>query len=228
MIETLPIYVPLLFIATVLITLVWFYKAAELRRLLFLIMFWAVAQSFIALNLLYVNEDAMPPRLMLGMLPILLAIPVFFLTKRGRRFMDNINLKTLTWMHIIRIPVEITLAMLYHEEMISVLQTFEGTNFDIFSGITAPLMAWYAFKGGEVKKKLLLGWNILCLALLLNVVITSALALPSPMQQLAFDQPNVGILYFPFILLPTVVVPIVLFAHLVAIRRLTKKNTSQT
>jgi len=37
---------------------------------------------------------------------------------------------------------------------------------------------------------------------------------------LAFDQPNIAVLYFPFSWLPTYVVPVVLFCHLAALRKL--------
>ncbi|MEJ2005148.1 MAG: hypothetical protein P8X57_09335 [Cyclobacteriaceae bacterium] len=110
--------------------------------------------------------------------------------------------------------------MLYYNGAVSVYMTFEGTNFDLISGITAPIIAGLAFHAGRPNTILLLWWNIICLLLLLNVVITAAFALPSPMQQLAFDQPNRAILYFPFNLLPTVVVPLVLFGHIAAIKRL--------
>ena len=40
------------------------------------------------------------------------------------------------------------------------------------------------------------------------------------MQQFGFEQPNVAILHFLFVWLPGVVVPLVLLAHVVAIRRL--------
>ena len=53
---------------------------------------------------------------------------------------------------------------------------------------------------------------------------SAALALPSPMQKIAFEQPNLAVMFFPFNLLPAVVVPLVLLAHLTAIRRLTIKN----
>jgi hypothetical protein len=102
--------------------------------------------------------------------------------------------------------------------------TYEGTNFDLFSGVTAPVVAYLCFRDSSIKTRLLLAWNIICLLLLLNVVITSALAVPFPFQQLSFEQPNIAILYFPFSLLPTVVVPLVLFAHLAAIYRLWRTN----
>ncbi|HLL95226.1 MAG TPA: hypothetical protein VK404_09645, partial [Spirosoma sp.] len=44
----------------------------------------------------------------------------------------------------------------------------------------------------------------------------AALAAPTPFQQIAFEQPNIGILYFPFVWLPSVVVPLVLMAHVSA------------
>jgi hypothetical protein len=44
------------------------------------------------------------------------------------------------------------------------------------------------------------------------------------LQQFGFDQPTVAVLYFPFIWLPGIVVPLVYFSHLVAIRRLLKER----
>jgi hypothetical protein len=73
-------------------------------------------------------------------------------------------------------------------------------------------------------KTLLLAWNFICLGLLLNIVINAALSIRSPVQQFAFDQPNIAVLHFPFVLLPSFIVMIVLFSHLVAIQRLLKKK----
>ena len=186
---------------------------------------WTILQIILGLSGMYQNTEAMPPKMMLfGIFPTLIFIGFTFLTRKGRAFIDQVDLKTLTYFHSIRIPVEIVLALLFHQGVVAVYMTFEGTNFDFFSGITAPLVAYYAFRTAKKKKKLLLWWNIICLLLLLNVVITAVFAFPSPFQKLAFDQPNIAVLYFPFNLLPTVIVPIVLFGHLVAIRQLTKRN----
>ena len=70
------------------------------------------------------------------------------------------------------------------------------------------------------KHRLVLMWNVICLLLLLNVVINAVLSAPFTFQQFAFDQPNVAILYFPFSWLPGFIVPIILFTHLVSIRRI--------
>jgi hypothetical protein len=61
---------------------------------------------------------------------------------------------------------------------------------------------------------------VICLGLLINIVSNAILSAPFPFQQFAFDQPNIAVLYFPFIWLPCCVVPLVLLSHLAAIRQL--------
>jgi hypothetical protein len=125
--------------------------------------------------------------------------------------------------HIVRIPVEITLFMLSTYKLVPELMTFGGRNFDILSGITAPIVYFICFKNSQLKnRRLLLIWNFICLGLLLNIVINALLSAPFPFQQFAFDQPNVAILYFPFTWLPCFIVMIVLYSHLAAIRQLVR------
>jgi len=102
--------------------------------------------------------------------------------------------------------------------------TFEGRNFDILSGLTAPLIIWLAWKNDVPDRKILLAWNFICLALLINIVVNAVLSAPFPFQQFGFDQPNIAVLYFPFVWLPGFVVPAVLVSHLIAIRALLKKS----
>ena len=102
--------------------------------------------------------------------------------------------------------------------------TFEGRNFDILAGITAPLVLYYGFVKRKLGNTFMLLWNVICLLLLLNIVVNAILSAPFPFQQFAFDQPNVAVMYYPFVWLPCFIVPVVLFSHLVLIRRLLKKE----
>ena len=225
MLENTPTFIAILFGATVLITINWLYIASRSKTFLVVALIWTALQSALGLSGIYQDTESIPPKLVLfGVLPAIVCIVVMFLTSRGKKFIDDINLKTLTYFHTIRIPVEVVLALLFHQGLVSVYMTFEGTNFDIISGLTAPIVAYLAFRGPNVNRKLLMAWNIICLLLLLNVVITAIFAIPSPFQKLSLDQPNVAVLYFPFNLLPSVVVPLVLFGHLVAFRRLGAKD----
>jgi hypothetical protein len=223
--ENLPVYISILFGITAVITVFWFYFVTRSNSFLVLALGWMVLQSIMGYSGFYQNTETIPPRMMIfGILPALTLVFFPFFTKKGKNFIQQINLKKLTYLHSIRIAVEITLGLLFYYSVISIYMTLEGTNFDLVSGITAPIIAFLAYKKFETNKKLLLGWNFVCLLLLLNVVVTAILAFPSPFQKLAFNQPNIAILYFPFNLLPTVVVPIVLFSHLAAIKKLTRRK----
>ena len=140
--------------------------------------------------------------------------------------MDALDVKTLTILHVIRVPVELILLSLFLHKAIPQLMTFEGRNFDILSGITAPFVYYFGFVGKRPKAKIVLAWNFICLALLINIVINAILAAPSPFQKFAFEQPNIAIMYFPFIWLPCCIVPLVLLAHLASIRKLIKVVSS--
>jgi len=139
-------------------------------------------------------------------------------------FLENMPLAVLTLVHTIRIPVEFVLLWLYQSEQVPVEMTFEGRNFDILSGITAPVVYFLAFRKNEVNRSLLLIWNLAALALLTNIVTIAVLAFPSPFQMVGLDQPNVGVTYFPFIWLPAVIVPIVFFCHLASLSQLLSKK----
>jgi heme A synthase len=218
--EELPLYISLLFGLIVIATVIWFYFAGRSKTFLLLAIFWVVLQSVVGASGFYQDTETIPPRIMLfGVFPTLILITWCFLTPKGRGYIDRFDLKTLTYFHSIRIAVEFVLILLFYQEVISVYMTPGGTNFDLFSGLTAPVVAWLAFRKKPLNKTLL-WWNLICLLLLLNVVITAVFAFPSPFQKIAFDQPNIAILYFPFNLLPTVVVPLVFFAHLIAFRQL--------
>ena len=183
---------------------------------------WILLQSAVALNGIYhADPAAMPPKIiLLGVLPLVILILLVFISKSGRVFLDSLPLLQLTYLHVLRVPVELVLYGLYVYGAIPELMTFEGRNFDILAGITAPLVAYFGILKARMSRRVLLVWNFICLGLLLNIVANAVLSAPSPFQQFAFDQPNLAILYFPFSLLPAFVVPLVLFSHLASIRLL--------
>lgn len=215
--------VSLIFIITALLAGVILSVILIKHRIVALLVFvWLSIQAVISLRGVYSSfPKAIPPTIVLfGILPMLIAILFMLLSPSGKRLINTLSLKKLTYLHIIRIPVEIGLYYLFLEKAIPQSMTFDGQNFDVIAGITAPFVAYYSDKIG---RKGLLIWNFVCLALLLNIVVTAFLSAPSPFQQLAFDQPNIAILYFPFSWLPTFIVPVVLFAHLASIRKLLKQ-----
>ena len=232
MIENLPIYIPIVFGLTTLATLVLFYIAIKKSVLGhkaniigFGMVVWLIIQMVLSLNLFYIKTvgDIPPKFAIVGFLPTFILIIILFNTTKGKIFIDSLSLSDLTFLSIIRIPVEIVLWWLFLNNAIPQILTFEGRNFDILAGITAPIITYFGFIKGELNKKVLLGWNVVSLMLLLNIVINAMFSFPTVFQQFAFDQPNLGILYFPFFWLPSFVVPVVFFTHFVSIRQLLEK-----
>lgn len=225
MLTGLPAYVIITFLITVISAYLIFISAVKNKIWpSVIIVLWITLASILAYKGFFKDTSGFPPKLMLAVLTVIIFIIVLLVSKKGQNFRDSLDLRKLTLLHIVRIPVELTLYWLAVHKAVPDLMTFTGRNFDIVAGITAPLIYFICFKGNEVKNRgLLLAWNIICLGLLLNIVINAVLSAPFSIQQLAFDQPNIAILYFPYVLLPSFIVMIVLFSHLVVIRRLLKK-----
>jgi len=222
MLTNLPDGLVVIFLLTVILTFLLFINAVKNKPTTAVVLVvWLAVTGILSFKEVFQNTSAIPPRLMILIAPAILFIILLLITKSGRRFTDSIDLKKLTLVHIVRVPVEITLFMLSTHKLIPELMTFAGRNFDILSGITAPIVYFVCFKNSQLKnRRLLLVWNFICLGLLLNIVINALLSAPFPFQQFAFDQPNIAILYFPFTWLPCFIVMIVLYSHLAAIRQL--------
>lgn len=226
--EAIPSYVPIVFILTTFATVGFLLRAVRRAGLhsfpsgllLFLLPLWIIFQGTVAVGGVYENFTSVPPRLVIfGIAPAILVVIIYLIFFRPS-FIEKLPIKTLTMLHIVRIPVEFTLYWLFIAGQVPEMMTFAGRNFDILSGIAAPIVFWLAFRGGETRRGVLIGFNVLGLLLLANIVSIAALSLPSPLQQLNFDQPNRAVLYFPYVWLPTLVVPIVLFAHLASLVKL--------
>lgn len=225
----IPTFISIFFMMITGLTVAIFYKATTPSKpTLIILLFWLAFQTVISISGFYIDTDTMPPRVLLLLLPPLLFIVGIFITSKGRHFVDTLNLKSITILHTIRIGVEMILYSLFVYKAVPQLMTYEGRNFDILAGLSAPLIFYFGFIKKQLSRNAILIWNFICLGLLINIVINAILSVPFPLQKFAFDQPNVAVLYFPFNLLPSVVVPIVLLSHLAAIRQLLKMGELKT
>jgi hypothetical protein len=234
MIENLPNYIAIVFGITTLATFLLFHiaikksSATDQANWIGLgIVVWLVIQMALSINLYYLDTVGdIPPKFpLLSFIPTFALMIVLFNTEKGKIFIDSLPLNQLTFLSIVRIPVEIVLWWLFIHNTIPELMTFEGVNYDILAGITAPFIAYFGFKKGKLNNQTLLGWNIVSLLLLTNIVINALFSFPTVIQLQAFDQPNVGLLYFPFIWLPAFIVPVVYFTHFVSIRQLLNRKS---
>jgi len=223
--QHLPIYIYLTFTVTVLLSIGLFYKATNYSKaFLYASLGYIVIQSLPGISGFYNNPNTSTVRFPLLVIPPMLFLLSRFFTPNGRAFLDGLDLPTLTIFHIIRIPVELVLFWLFVHHAIPEAMTFHGRNFDMLSGITAPFIYYFGFVKRKIGKPLIIAWNFICLILLLNVVSGAILSLSARFQQFGFEQPNIALGYFPFVLLPAYLVPMVLLSTVAAIRQLLKKS----
>ncbi len=219
--ESVSVFTVIMFVLTTIATLWLFYIASnENKKVVVAILIWGLIVGVLGVLGFYEKLGEVPPRFVFLLGPVTLFVLLLFITKNGRRFIDSLDIKWLTLLHVVRLPVEVVLHSIFLSGLIPVYMTFEGYNFDIVSGITAPIVYYLIFVKKILGNRFLLFWNFACLALLLNILTIAVLSAQTPFQKLAFDQPNVGVTYFPFVWLPTIIVPIVLLSHLASIRKL--------
>ena len=144
--EHLPLYIPVIFVFTTLLTLALLYKASNYSKpLIITLLLWLALQAAVGLSGFYIISTGMPPRFALLLVPPVLLILILIFTKRGLAFINGFDAKTLTLVHMVRIPVEITLYWLFLHKAVPQVMTFEGRNFDILCGLTAPLVYYWGY-----------------------------------------------------------------------------------
>ncbi len=222
----LPFFVPATLVLAIPIAVYCFYRASHNRVFLLIAFGWLALQAGLALSGFYVNEGTIPPRIPLAIMPAVIPLLALFRFRKGRRFLDRLDLRWLTMLHVARLPMDLVLFWLYQAGEAPQKLTFAGWNGDILVGLTAPVIVWLAFgpKGALRRPKLLLGWNLVSLAFLLILATMTLASIPTIMQALSFQRPMVGILYFPYIWMPSGIFPLIFIAQLVVLRRSSSKQ----
>ena len=215
MITDLPTYVYTTFFAALVFVLTMFYFASNKNmKLIIGIILWGSLHSVLAFTGFYENTKTIPPRLMLLVFPIIVIIISSIFLAKMKTWLSSLKLKQLMFLHAVRIPVELTLFWLFTAKYVPKTITFEGRNFDIVAGITVLIVIYIAFRIKKANKALLWIWHIMSIVLLANIVINALLSTPTVFQQIAFNQPNVAIYKFPFLLLPGIITPLVLISNI--------------
>ncbi len=209
------------FIIITLLSLLFFYLGTGSdKRVLLISLLWISLIAGLALLGFFENLSTKPPRFLV----VLLGDFVFVILLLKSLKKAKINTKLLLLVHTLRLPVELGLYQLFLQKQIPKVMTFEGYNFDILMGITAILLFGYVhFSQKNIPKIFYLVWNVAGLFFLTTIVVIAIISAPLPFQLLGFEQPNVAVLKFPFILLPSFIVPVVFLSHILMIRSIVAK-----
>jgi len=113
-----------------------------------------------------------------------------------------------------RVGVELFLHELWTAGIVPKMLTFEGANFDVYVGGTAPLIAWLSTRG-RLGLKAALVWNVFGVVILANVVGRAILTTPA-LHAIHTEVPNLMFGTFPFTFIPGFFVPLAITLHLLA------------
>ena len=233
----LPVYIYVVFFISLItvilfITSAFFFGIGKNRKsrnilmkyFLGLIFLWMFGIWLLTLNSFFLDFSARPIRVIFITLPPALTILILFSQRRGRALIKNMPLVSLTYIHLVRVPIELVLWWLSRYGLLPSALTFEGQNFDILAGVSAPFVAIFLIGKHKKQKIGAILWNLAGLMLVVNILFHGVRTTPYFWNVSISDIPNQAVLHFPFILLPAIIVPIVIFSHLASIYQLIFKK----
>ncbi len=163
------------------------------------------------------NTSALPPGLFYMLAPIIMLVMFMARSRVGETVALSVPLWLLMGMESFRLVVEIFLHELWLDGQLPKMLTYQGANFDILIGISAPVVAWLLVSR-RISNRMALIWNVIGIAMLANVAVRAVLTSPGPLHVISTEVPNVAIGTFPFTYIPGLMVPLALMLHVLSIR----------
>lgn len=151
-------------------------------------------------------------------IPLIVVIVSLFSKKLGI-ILQNIPQQNLVRLQLFRFPVELLLWALFAAQALPEQMTFEGRNFDILAGVTAPIIAWLIARN-KISKTGLIIWNFAGMATLINIVTIAMLSTPTPIRTFMNEPANTIVAYFPVSWLPAFLVPLAYTLHFYSLKKL--------
>lgn len=180
---------------------------------------WLLLTAGLAQSGILNHFSSTPPRIFAVVMPALVFCLILTFHPRLQTLWQQVPTTWLLGFQTFRIGVELFLWLLFTSAIVPVQMTFEGRNWDILTGLTAPLMVWLWVQQPQARRSLVLIWNLAGLALLLNIVGISILSMPTAFQVFTQAPSNTFVASFPFVWLPSFLVPLALLGHCLSLRQ---------
>jgi hypothetical protein len=148
------------------------------------------------------------------------------LSHTGERLAATVPLAALVGSQAFRFPLELAMHRAMSEGLMPVQMSYSGLNFDILTGLSALLLG-VVLAVRPVDYRIVRAWNAIGFLLLFNIVTIAVLS--TPLFRVFHNEPaNTWIASFPYVWLPTVLVPAALLGHVLVWRRLRLEMTGMT
>jgi hypothetical protein len=170
---------------------------------------------------LFARQDLLPPPFVVLVTATLCVVTAFGFGRTGRALATQTPTQTLIALQIFRLPLEI---LMLRAALVGIMPTsfsMRGYNWDVATG-TVALILVMAYRAKLAPPRVVLWlWNLGGISFLLVIAVLAALTSPT-LAAFGRDasQLNTWVLYFPYALLPTVLVPLAVLGHVLMTRHL--------
>lgn len=181
---------------------------------------WFAFTTVVSLQDMLQNFSATPPRVMIILIPAVLGIIYISSSSRVNAFLSVIPSSWLVYIQSFRIIMELMLWLMFLNNLIPVQMSFEGLNYDVLAGLSAPLIGYYALSAKKWPRVSALLWNFAGLLLVINITLISILSTPFSFRQFMNEPANTIVTYFPFVWIPAFIVPFAVLVHILSIKQI--------
>ena len=191
-------------------------KRTVTRRYLVSVIGWIVFLLAVSATGFFTNFETFPPRLAIVLFVPLVVIILVVRSAAAKELLQVVPTGTIIRLQVFRVFVELLIWAAFALDQLPVQMTFEGRNFDVLSGLFAPVVAYWLV----TNRTALYIYNYVSLALLINIVTIAILSTPVPFRVFMNEPANLLVTKFPFIMLPGLLVPLAYGLHFLSLRQL--------
>jgi hypothetical protein len=166
---------------------------------------WAIVTAILSLTGVLSDFSTFPPKLFITLIIPLVTIIWVVRTHAMKEILMHTPPQAIIWIQSFRVFVEILIWRLFVDNLAPIQMTFEGRNFDVVSGLTAILVA-VLVTNKKLSPAIVIAWNFLGLALLINIVAIAIMSMPTPFRVFMNEPANTIVTKFPIVWLPALLV----------------------
>jgi hypothetical protein len=168
--------------------------------------------------------DLLPPPFVLlvsASLGLAVAVGMGYLGSMGDILVRSMSVESLVAMQIFRLPLEILMLRAAYLGIMPIEFSMQGYNLDVLTGLGALLISAYCAWTWGLPLRAIWLWNALGMGCLLAIGVLAALTSPN-LHAFGLDAQHINswVLYFPYSLLPTLLVAYAVFGHVLLTRKL--------
>lgn len=178
---------------------------------------------FILASTEFMYDLSFPPRFfLLTILPAFIFTGIFIYRNRNESWLQNVPPQWLFFYQTFRIGIEILFVFTVAKGILHPNVTIEGYNFDLIYASTVLVIGLLTFKNFDKFKSIIIWWNYLGLAIIAVILFLFQSTIYIPEIYGDIESFPTEFLNYPYILVPSFLMPSAVFIHVLSIVQLKK------